>query len=116
DVVSQVLPLAHEYQVKWIIDDCIKAMMREMDASRFVLQKGRCVVPPNPSVGTITSSLVFAKSDMYTNCCNICIMAEKYDLCSVIEKFIEKFALLNYKCYKDLSEFKQISAEVRYKI
>ncbi|KAL3881857.1 hypothetical protein ACJMK2_028249 [Sinanodonta woodiana] len=116
DIVPKVLPLAHEYQVKWIIDDCVKAMMMEMDTYRFVLHNSRSLAPRVSVLIPSSPVLPLTKTDLYTNCCNICIMAERYNLCSLIETFIERFSTLNYKCYKDLSEFKQISVEVRYKI
>ncbi|KAL3881850.1 hypothetical protein ACJMK2_028242 [Sinanodonta woodiana] len=108
DVVPKVLPLAHEYQVKWILEDCIKIMMMEMDTSRFVVKTKYQNYSPR----------IFTKEESapFINGCKICIMAEKYDLHSVTERFIELFTSLNYNYYKDLSEFKQISIAVRHRI
>ncbi|KAL3881843.1 hypothetical protein ACJMK2_028235 [Sinanodonta woodiana] len=95
NMVPKVLPLAHEYQVKWLLNDCTIVMMSELDVSRC----------PNG----VTAEIV-------RKYCRICIMAEKYDLKSVISKFIQRVSSVGYRIYQDLTEFKQVSLEVRYSI
>ncbi|KAK3610812.1 hypothetical protein CHS0354_015620 [Potamilus streckersoni] len=101
DIVPKVLPLAHEYQVKWLLDDCAIAMVMEMDVSK------------------VSSTLMYTDSSstaLATKYCNICIMAEKYSLRSVLGRFIQIFSSINNRIYKDLPEFKEISSEVKYRI
>ncbi|KAL3881846.1 hypothetical protein ACJMK2_028238 [Sinanodonta woodiana] len=81
DIVPKVLPLAHEYQVQWLIDDCSSLMIMQMTGS--------------PSL--------FPISTLCTKYCNICIMAEKYDLTSVVARCMEVISSINYLFYKDLT-------------
>ncbi|KAK3583993.1 hypothetical protein CHS0354_001482, partial [Potamilus streckersoni] len=103
NIIPKVLPLAQEYQVQWLLDDCTNVMLMEMNASKF----------SNTFEGDYRSSSTTAVATTY---CNICTMAEKYGLNSVIKRFIERFSSINYNFYKDLPEFKQVSAEVRNSI
>ncbi|KAL3881853.1 hypothetical protein ACJMK2_028245 [Sinanodonta woodiana] len=90
DIVPKMLPLAHEYQVKWLLDDCASAMIMMMDASK-------CSKTFQQSWRSMASSNL-------------------YGLNSVVETFIERFSPICYEFYKDASEFSQISIGVRYKI
>ncbi|KAL3881854.1 hypothetical protein ACJMK2_028246 [Sinanodonta woodiana] len=102
DIVLQVLPLAHEYQVKHLLMECKYFLLRELDS----IPKS-CVKDSYDTRKTKDYVIKYSK---------ICVMADKYGFSDLIEKCVEAFSVVNCNYYKDLPDFHKISKDVQNKI
>ncbi|KAL3881863.1 hypothetical protein ACJMK2_028255 [Sinanodonta woodiana] len=85
--IVQILPLAHEYCIAGLVEDCCVCLMQELDT---VIEAKRI--------------------------CDIYFLADKYGLTKVIEKCIEKFSKTSSAQYRNMELFNTIPSDIRYRV
>ncbi|KAL3881860.1 hypothetical protein ACJMK2_028252 [Sinanodonta woodiana] len=84
--ILQILPLAHEYQIAGLLTDCCNCLMQQLSLNCNAVK-----------------------------CCEICLLANQYDLQNVIEKCIARFWNISSAQYRDLELFNTIPLAIRYR-
>ncbi|KAL3881858.1 hypothetical protein ACJMK2_028250 [Sinanodonta woodiana] len=85
--ILQILPLAHEYQIAGLLTDCCNCLMQQLSWNCNAVK-----------------------------CCDICLLAYKYDLQNVITECIERFWNIPSAQYRDLKLFSTIPLDIRYRV
>ncbi|KAL3881413.1 hypothetical protein ACJMK2_027858 [Sinanodonta woodiana] len=96
--IHRVLPLAHEYQVQGLLEECTNCLLTEL-------------------LNTFDSTY----HDMHSTAkilrlCEICSLADKYCLEDLLEICVEKFTYINVNCYMKVPMFQNISIQLQNRI
>ncbi|KAL3881414.1 hypothetical protein ACJMK2_027859 [Sinanodonta woodiana] len=97
-----VFPLAHEYQVQRLLEECKQCLQKELSSEPISIFDNNC-----RNVRTTLTVIRY---------CEICVLAENYNLEDLLTTCVTLFSRINAKWYKNVPMFQKISTELRNRI
>ncbi|KAL3881861.1 hypothetical protein ACJMK2_028253 [Sinanodonta woodiana] len=85
--IVQILPLAHEYCIAGLLEDCCVCLMQELDGLNYAAR-----------------------------ICEICLLAYKHGLTNVIDECISRFLSISSSQYRNLELFNTLPSDIRYRV
>ncbi|KAK3595212.1 hypothetical protein CHS0354_021526 [Potamilus streckersoni] len=102
DNVYGVFPLAHEYQAQRLLEECTNCLLKELRSVPITDFDKNC-----RDMNTTLKVLRY---------CEICVLAENYDLEDLLKICVKNFTKINAKWYKNAPMFQKISTNLRNRI